>query len=81
MLKQEAVAVLMAGKGSQLEALERVCDKRYLRACKSGMSDIEANKAVVKHLDEYISRWNKPESEHIAKSARVLIAYWIARQC
>lgn len=69
---------ILEGNGSQLEALERVCDKRYIRACKAGYSNIEANKAVVKHLDAYVERWSKNET--VKRGAGVLRSYWIARQ-
>ena len=69
---------LLEGKGSQLEALERVCDRRYIRASKAGYSNLEANTAIVKHLEDYISRWSKNKT--VKHGAEVLRSYWIARQ-
>ena len=77
-VRKESSCGILDGKGEQLEALERVCDKRYIRASKAGYSDMEANRAVVKHLDEYIGRWSK--SEKVKHWAEVLRSYWIARQ-
>lgn len=63
-------SVLMDGRGAQLEALERVCDRRYLRG--AGVD------GVLAFLQEYRDRWalNAP----IIEGVDVLISYWTARK-
>jgi len=61
---------LMEGKGEQLEALERVCLKRYMRG--ASCDD------VIKFLSGYRKKWN--QSVHITKGADILIGYWNSRK-
>ena len=70
MLTQSSVAVLMAGKGETLEAIERVCDKRSLRG--------EKPENVINYLNGLADRWKL--SPNILEGIYELKSYWIARQ-
>ena len=45
---------------NQLEALERVCDKRHARYMAQGQSLDESSKRVVAYLDGWLSRQISP---------------------
>jgi hypothetical protein len=71
MIKQSSEAVLMAGKGSTLEAIERVCDKRSMRGATA--------QEVIDYLNGlYDQTWHT--SDHIREGIDTLRSYWIARQ-
>ena len=72
MIKQMEIseAVLMKGKGEQLEALERVCDKRHLKGASVDY--------VIAFLTDYAER-NALDVD-LCNGVDVLKSYWIARQ-
>ena len=70
MIKETSEAVLMSGNGEQLEAIERVCDKRYLRG------------ASVRDIINYLSglRDEFHTNQHLIDGIDTLKSYWIARK-
>ena len=53
----------------QLEALERVCDKRHTRMIQNGYSEQEAAQQVSLFLESWIEKWGKyPHLRHFAQA-------------
>ena len=62
--------IVMKGKGKALEAIERVCDKRYARGA--------TPKDVIAYLDHLIQdTW--AQNKEVIFGIKVLRSYWLAR--
>lgn len=70
MIKQASETVLMKGKGSTLEAMERVCDKRSLKGA--------TTREIIQYLSDLRDKYHANRS--LCEGIDTLKSYWIARK-